>query len=111
MAGAGVNVQLFGRFRHRAKLVRQVNFMDNCSWTGRVPNQHLSSSSLRPLLYVNSRVAEPHPLNADPDPAFHFNAEPDPAFHFIADPDPTPAPLQGDANLRPLVNRPFRALF
>jgi hypothetical protein len=24
------------------------------------------------------RVADPHPFNADPDPAFSFNANPDP---------------------------------
>ncbi len=26
-----------------------------------------------------ARVADPHHLNADPDPAFHFNADPDSA--------------------------------
>ncbi len=48
-------------------------------------------------------------FNADLDPAFHFNADPDPVFHLNA--DPGPAPLQSDGNLRPLVYRPFRALF
>jgi hypothetical protein len=34
-------------------------------------------------------VANPHHINADPDPACHFNedADPDPAFHFDAVPD------------------------
>ncbi len=34
-------------------------------------------------------VADPHHIDADPDPAFHFDADPDPAFHFNADPDPS----------------------
>ncbi len=41
------------------------------------------------LLVLESRVADPHHFNADPDPAFHFNADPDPAPH------------QNDAYLRP----------
>jgi hypothetical protein len=48
-----------------------------------------------------SMVADPHHINADPDPSFYFNADSDPAFHFNADPDP--APLQSDGNLRPMV--------
>jgi hypothetical protein len=59
------------------------------------------------------------PVNADPDPTFHFNAgqdpafpinvdpDPDPAFHFNADPDPDPAPHQSDVNLQPLVYKPL----
>jgi hypothetical protein len=37
-------------------------------------------------------IADPHHLNADPDPAFHLNADPDPdpAFHLNANPDPAP---------------------
>jgi hypothetical protein len=37
-------------------------------------------------------VADPHHLDADPDPASHFDADPDtdPTFHFNADPDPAP---------------------
>ena len=37
-------------------------------------------------------VADPHHLNADPDPSFYFNAltEPDPAFHFNGDSVPDP---------------------
>jgi hypothetical protein len=50
------------------------------------------------FLAVASRVADPH----------HFNADPGPAFYFIADPDPS-APHHGDAHLRPLIYRPFRA--
>ncbi len=32
-------------------------------------------------------VANPDPLDTDPDPAFHFDTDPDPAFQ--SDPDPT----------------------
>jgi len=32
-----------------------------------------------------SHVADPHHLDADPDPAFHFDADPD------SDPDPVPS--------------------
>ncbi len=35
------------------------------------------------------RIADPHHINEDPDPFFHFNADPDCADH-------------SDANLRPL---------
>ena len=35
-----------------------------------------------------SSVADPHHLDADPDPAFHLDADPDPTFQFDADPDP-----------------------
>jgi hypothetical protein len=44
----------------------------------------------------DSRVADLHHFNADPDPAFYFNADldldpgPDPALYFDADPDPAP---------------------
>ncbi len=40
-----------------------------------------------------SIVADPHHLDADPDPAFHFDvdADPDPTFHSDADADPNPA--------------------
>jgi hypothetical protein len=34
--------------------------------------------------------ADPHSLDADPDPAFHLDADPDPTFHFDADPNPNP---------------------
>ncbi len=52
-------------------------------------------------------VADPHHVDADPDPTFHsdadpdlnpnlhFDANPDPAFHFKADPDPA---SQNDAH-------------
>ncbi len=33
-------------------------------------------------------VADPHHIDADPDPTFHFDVDPDPACHFGADPDP-----------------------
>jgi hypothetical protein len=44
-----------------------------------------------------SRVADPHHLTADPDPAFYFYADPD--------------PYQSYANLQQPVYRPFRAPF
>jgi hypothetical protein len=31
---------------------------------------------------VELKIAEPHHLNADPDPAFYFNAEPDSGSSF-----------------------------
>ncbi len=34
-------------------------------------------------------VADPHHLDAGPDPACHYDADPDPACHFDTDPDPT----------------------
>jgi hypothetical protein len=39
-------------------------------------------------LFTGNSVADPHHLDADPDPACHFdaNADPDPAFHFDAGP-------------------------
>ncbi len=38
-----------------------------------------------------SSVADPHHVDADPDPAFHFDADADPDLTFLsfADPDPT----------------------
>jgi hypothetical protein len=51
------------------------------------------------LSCVESRVADPH----------HFNADPDPTFHFAADPDL--APYQSDANLRLMVYRTSAAPF
>jgi hypothetical protein len=51
------------------------------------------------------------------DPAFDFDADPDPAFYYDTDPDPTflvdvdPGPNQINANVRPLVYRPFTASF
>jgi hypothetical protein len=43
------------------------------------------------IVSLPSRRVDPHHINADPDPAFHFNAvlDPEPAFHLNADPDPT----------------------
>jgi hypothetical protein len=45
-------------------------------------------------------VADPHHVDAYPDPAFHFDAAPDPdsTFHSDADPDPT---FQYDADPKP----------
>ncbi len=56
---------------------------------------------------LKSRVADPHPCNADLnlDTDFHFKADPDPAFHYNADPDP--APHQNDAYQRPAEPQGF----
>ncbi len=37
-----------------------------------------------------ARVADPHPFDMDPDPAFNFDtdSDSDPAFQFDTDPDP-----------------------
>jgi hypothetical protein len=45
----------------------------------------------------------PHHVDANPHPSFHFHKGTDPTFLFNADPDP--APRQRDANLRPPVCR------
>jgi hypothetical protein len=56
-------------------------------------------------------IADPINLNSDPDPAFQINVDPDLVFQFNAVPDSDLAPHQSDANLRPLVYRPYRAPF
>jgi hypothetical protein len=38
--------------------------------------------------FINS-VADPHHVDANPDPACHSDADPDLTFHFDADPDPS----------------------
>jgi hypothetical protein len=60
---------------------------------------HLLASpvSVTVLLHI-WRVLEPHPINANPDPALHFNADPDQAFHFNADPNPDLDSHQSDEN-------------
>jgi hypothetical protein len=58
----------------------------------------ISQNLKNKILEVFNSVADPHQLNADPDPAFNFNADPDPAFHFNADLDQ--APFHSDGNLR-----------
>jgi hypothetical protein len=47
-------------------------------------------NTIQIILFISSRVADPHQFNADPGPdqAFHLNADPDPTFSFNADPDP-----------------------
>ncbi len=50
-------------------------------------------------IWIRSRVADPHYLNADPDPSFNFNADTEPSLH------------QSYANLRPPVYRPSMAPF
>ncbi len=46
------------------------------------------------ITLFNTRDADPHHLNADPNQAFHFNEDLDPAFQFFTDPDPKPDPDQ-----------------
>jgi hypothetical protein len=58
--------------------------------------------------YVSSRVANPHPLNADPDQAslsLYYGSGTGSSFFTNADLDPDLAPHQNGANLRPLFNR------
>jgi hypothetical protein len=42
-------------------------------------------------------VTDPHQVDADPDPAFHFDADPEPTTHFF--PDLDPSMLQNDFHL------------
>ncbi len=45
------------------------------------------SVNLDPRLLCS--VADPHHVDADPDPAFHFDTDPDPTCHSDLDPEPT----------------------
>jgi hypothetical protein len=40
------------------------------------------------LFKDDTSVADPEPLDTDPDPAFHFDTDPDHAFNFDTDPNP-----------------------
>jgi len=55
---------------------------------------------------VTNRITS---CGSDPEPSFQFNVDPDLTIHFNVDLDP--APHHSDANLRPLVYRPFTASF
>jgi hypothetical protein len=57
---------------------------------------------------LESKVADPHHLTADPEPSFHFYADPDPTFYFHADPDP--ARHRTDTNLQTIAYRPLKLL-
>ncbi len=61
------------------------------------------------ICFDADRAADPHHLNADPDPGFHFNADLDPGFHLYEDPDP----YQSDRKFfwGPQASRPFKAPF
>jgi hypothetical protein len=54
----------------------------------KIPSQSIIQRQVkrqqRPTLELESRVADPHHLDADPDLAFHFDADPnpDPTTHF-----------------------------
>ncbi len=66
-----------------------MTFSADLSYTGTVP-YHTPIHSLRLLVpFVVAGVADPHHVDADPDPACHFDADSDSTFHFAADPDPT----------------------
>jgi hypothetical protein len=67
----------------------------------------IKSYTVQKILEVFNNVADPHQLNADTDPAFHFNADPDPAFHFNADPEQASLQSDGNLNLRQLVGLHF----
>ncbi len=44
------------------------------------------------FFHLDNRVADPHHVDADPDPAFYLITDPDPTFHSDVDPDPNPDP-------------------
>jgi hypothetical protein len=50
---------------------------------------------------LEGSVADPHHINAVPDP--FTNSDPDPTFHFNPNPDLDPFPHQSYENFRPLV--------
>jgi len=54
-----------------------------------------------------SSVADPHHVDADPDPSCQFDVDPDPdpTFHFDADPNPDPSFLRKAQNLEKCSNR------
>jgi hypothetical protein len=52
---------------------------------------------------VLCRVADPHHIDADPDPAFHFDGDQEPTFHSDAEPYPNPA-FQFDADPDPITH-------
>jgi hypothetical protein len=39
---------------------------------------------------AESSVADPHRVDADPDPTYYFDPNPDPTFQFDEDADPAP---------------------
>jgi hypothetical protein len=47
-------------------------------WRVQFPGQRLTKATLE----LESRVADPRHLDADPDLAFHFDADPDLTTHF-----------------------------
>jgi hypothetical protein len=71
----------------------------------------INSNNFNVKIFVNPFVLvsflQSTGIGADPDPSFRFDADQDPIVHIDSGPDP--APFQGDANLRPLISRPFTA--
>jgi len=76
-------------FRHSL----QLRLVSEDSGTGLGPIILSSTCVPNIVALARSSVADPHHLDADPDPdpACHFDTDPDPdpAFHFEADPDPS----------------------
>jgi hypothetical protein len=50
----------------------------------------VSIHSDKMFVILRGSVADPHHVDADPDPAFHFDADPDLTFLSFADPGPDP---------------------
>jgi hypothetical protein len=53
--------------------------------------------------FSSASVADPHHLDADPDPAFHFDRDQDHTFHSYANQDPDPT-FQFDADPDPITH-------
>jgi hypothetical protein len=68
---------------------RKLWFSGFCCHVHRYPT---GSRFTLPVPGSRTRVADPHHIDADPDPACRFDADPDPdpACHFDANPDPDP---------------------
>ncbi len=49
------------------------------------------SDQFQPLPFDFTIVADPHHIDADPDPACHFDTDPESTFHFDVDADPDPS--------------------
>jgi hypothetical protein len=85
----GLEQQIFGgrwyRYRYRYHALAGRNRY-RLKWHKFVTQK--DAFGISTLSTYKSRVADPHHLNADPNPAFQFNEDPDPAFHVNADPDP-----------------------
>jgi hypothetical protein len=52
-------------------------------------------------------VADPHHVDADPNPSFTFDADPDLCPTFTSDADPDPAPRKSDKVIRTYDHKPI----